>query len=245
MRWAIRRQLLYALLVLTVLVGLGGGGWYLFIYTPPSCTDNVLNQDEEGVDCGGVCLKLCRAPRVSALWSRAVMIAPGVYHAVALVRNPESNAATGNLPYSFTLFDSKNILIAQRDGMMRLDAAEIVPLVEPNIVTGERIPARAFVTLGTGNWQRAERKNLPVTVISKELDKNALRLSATIENESAVPVLNLGLTALLYDENDVLVTASQTTIDQLAARERREVTFTWQVPFTPDVVRFDVIPRLR
>ena len=101
MRWAVQRQLFIALLILGFFGMLAAGGWYVFLYAPPSCTDGIINQDEEGVDCGGVCKLLCQAPRVSALWSRAVLIAPGVYHAVALVRNPEASAGTERLPYIF------------------------------------------------------------------------------------------------------------------------------------------------
>ena len=104
MRWSTQRQLFYALGALFIVVVLGTLVWYGFFYQRATCTDNIQNQNEEGVDCGGVCAKLCVAPPVTALWSRAVRIAPGVYHAVALVKNPKSDALGIGLPYSFSLF---------------------------------------------------------------------------------------------------------------------------------------------
>lgn len=246
MDWATRRQLLYALAVLLILTVVGASVWYFFIYTPASCTDSVLNQDEEGIDCGGVCAKLCRAPRVSAVWARAVEISPGVFHAVAMVRNPETGAGTKTLPYSFKLFDAKNILVAERTGVMQLNPGEVVPLLETNIVTRERIPVRTFVDFGVAQWVKGARVESPLRVIPGGLpDPATLLLTASVENKTALPVENIVLTALLYDAEDIVVTASQTTIDHLDPRETRDISFTWQQPFPRPVVRADVIPRLR
>jgi len=244
MQWAFQRQFLYALTVLSVLVLLGIGGWYFFLYAPPTCFDGTQNQTEEGVDCGGVCQLLCKGPLVSALWARAVPVAPGVYHAVALVRNPDSTSEIKKLPYTFSLFDSENVIVAERKGTMFLVPGESAPLFEANIQTGQRIPARTFVSFGEGAWSRGERVESPLRVISHDLSTTSLRLSASIENQTPFPVENVAITALLYDAQGTLVTASQTIVQVFSARERRDVFFTWQEPFSAPIVRIDVIPRI-
>ncbi len=243
MQWAFRRQFLYAFSVFLFFAVLGALGWYFFIYTPPSCTDGVMNQDEEGVDCGGVCVSLCTAPRVSSLWARSVRVAPGVYHAVAMVRNPETDSGTKGLPYTFSLFDDENILVAERRGVMYIDPGEIAPLLVTNIITGERVPTRTFVAFGDGAWQNMENTESPLRLVSQELEENALRLSVVVENTSALPVDDITLTALLYDESDLLIAASQTTVKELSARSSHQAVFTWQEPFSKPVFRADVIPR--
>jgi hypothetical protein len=204
-----------------------------------------VNQNEGGIDCGGVCKKLCQAPRVSAVWQRAVEISPGVYHAVAMVRNPETGAGTLRLPYSFKLFDAKNILVAERVGVMHLEPGEIVPLLEANIVTGERVPVRTFVDFGNAVWGKMSRSDNPIRVQNGLPDPETLRLNATIENKTALVVPNIVLTALLYDSDGIIITASQTEIDQLLGRDSRIVTFTWQEPFPRTVARADVVARLK
>ena len=245
MQWAFQRQFLYACSVLLVLLLLGVGGWYLFVYAPPTCSDGTQNQDEEGVDCGGVCQLLCKGPLVSALWARAVPVAPGVYHAVALVRNPDSAAETKNLPYTFSLFDAENVLVAERKGTMFLVPGESAPLFEANIQTGERIPVRTFVSFGQGTWTKGERMENPLRVISRDLNSASLRLAASIENQTPLPVENTVITALLYDAAGTLVNASQTIVPVISSRERRDIVFTWQEPFSAPIVRIDIIPRLR
>ncbi len=245
MRWAIKRQAVYAGSIFLALLLVLGAGWFLFFYHTPTCSDGILNQSEEGIDCGGVCATLCQAPRISALWARSVEVAPGVYHAVALVRNPESSAGTDLLPYTFQLFDSKNILIAERRGVMFLYPGEVVPLFEANILTGERTPARTFLTFGAATWVRMERPQEPIQITSRSLDEEALTLTAHIENKSAVVVRDTTLTALLYDADDILVAASQTKFAAIPSRGEQDAVFTWQQPFSRAIVRTDIVARTK
>lgn len=245
MQWSFQRQLIYALSGILILAVIGGGGWFLFFYSPPSCFDGILNQGEEGIDCGGSCSLICKAPAVSALWARSVRVAPGVYHAVAMVRNPESDAGTNALPYTFSLFDVENILVAERHGTVTLEPGEVVPLFEANIRTGERIPVRTFVSFGNGAWHRMERAKNPIRIASQDLEQDALRFSALVENTIPETVNGIILTALLYDADDTLVAASQTTIDTLPARDLRSVVFTWQEPFASPIIRADIVARIK
>lgn len=244
MQWSTTRQLLFALGALVLVGAVSAGSYFFFFYKPPSCLDGLHNQDEEGVDCGGACAKLCVQPNVSALWARSVRVAPGVYHAVALIKNPDT-ASRGTISYSVSLFDSENILIARREGAMELSPGDIAPLFEANIVAGERVPMRTFVDIGNGSFERFERATLPIRVLSFALDdEGASRLTAQIENESALPASGISVTALLFDKDGILVNASKTRIDRLEARERRAVVFTWQEPFAETPERIDIIPRL-
>lgn len=243
MPWAVQRQLLFALVILIIL---GGAGFFLyitFLYIPPSCSDGVQNQDEGGVDCGGACLKLCAAPNVTPLWARAVEAAPGVYHAVSLVRNPDTGAA-GTVRYTALLFDEENILIASRNGTLFMTPGEVVPLFVPNIPTGERIPSRTFIDIEPGPWQRAERAESTVRVLDWDFQDEAARLTARVENYGALNVGEVIVTALLYNASGTLIGASQTRFPSLTARERREAIFTWSEPFSEEVVRIDILPRV-
>lgn len=243
MPWAEKRQAMIALGTLALILLLGLGSWFIFFYHAPTCADGKKNQDETGIDCGGMCSKLCQAPRVSALWARSVKVADGVYHAVAFVQNPETAAGTDALPYTFSLYDAGNVLIAQRDGVMRLDPGESIPLLETNVVTGNRTPVRTFVEFHEAVWKRGERAANPVVVDSERLDKDALSLTARVTNSSTAVVPKVVLTALLYDESDALVAASQTVLQNLSPRAEQNAVFTWQEPFSAPVVRFSVTAR--
>jgi len=243
MPWSTVRQLLIALIVGAVLLILGATAYFAFIYTPPSCTDGVQNQGEEGVDCGGACARVCVQPNISTLWSRSVSVARGVYHAVALIKNPDTSTR-GTFPYTLSLFDAENILVATREGRFTILPGEIAPLFEANIITGERAPVRTFVDIGPGVFDRAERGSAPVRTLSFDVHNEAGTVAATIENQTLFPVEDVVVTALLYDDSGILMRASQTLVERLDARERRVVVFTWQEPFEEKPAEVDIIPRV-
>lgn len=241
MQWALRRQFLFALSGLVLLSIILAGAYWYFLYEPPSCADGVQNQNEEGVDCGGECARVCVAPTISGLWARSVPVSPGVYHAVALARNPDTTAA-GIVPYSFSLFDDRNILIATREGTIYLAPGEVAPIFEANVVAGERVVERTFIEFGPGTFERVERSPSPLRVLSFASDAPAGRVTALIENQGSTPVEGATVTALIFGSADVLIRASQTELPLIGPRERREVVFTWQESFN-EPARIDIIPR--
>ncbi len=249
MNWAFRRQFLYALAIFIALGLVLTGVWFAFFYHQATCFDGIQNQDETGIDCGGSCQKLCAVPRVSALWTRAVQAGPGVYHAVALVKNPLTDAGTVSLPYTFSLYDNNNVLVAERSGTMYLGAGEVAPLFEGDIVTGNRVPVSTFVTFGPATWEKMKPEGAPLISVSKQSApadvESSLRLTAHITNMTPLSIPEATVTALLYDANGNLVNASQTVVADFPARGERDITFTWQEPFTAPVIRIDLVPRLR
>lgn len=245
MEWATKRQLYYGLIVLGVVTVIALILGFVFLYKPPTCSDGKMNQSEEGIDCGGECSRVCEAPAISALWSRSVKVADGVYHAVAMVRNPATDAGTNALPYTFYLYDEDNVLVAQRSGTMVLEPGETVPLLETNIVTRERAPAKTFVEFGRAVWRERARAVSPIVIDSEVFDEDARRLSARVTNTTAAPVPKVILTALLYDKDEVVVAASQTVLGEIPPRENTEAVFTWQASFTDPVVRAVITSRTR
>ena len=239
MHWAMRRQLAFFFSALALLGLIALGVWYFFVYAPPSCFDGIQNNSEAGVDCDGSCALLCRVPRTDAVWSRVLRVAPGVYHGVAKIKNPESLAKVDGLSYSFSFFDAKNILVAVRKGELTLHPGETRTIFEQSVTAPERVPVRAFVEVTGGVWNKAETPEPRVRIVRQEPYTNQ-RLDAEIENLTADPVLNTTIYALLYNDRGIVIGVSKTLIDVLAPREQRPVTFTWIEPFTDSVERADV-----
>lgn len=244
MQWATKKKAQLTGSIVLVLFVLMFGGWYFFIYTPSSCGDRIQNQDEENVDCGGVCDLMCKTPRVDALWSRATKVANGVYHGTALVKNPLSGAKGVGLTYSMALYDTGNILVAERRGTFDIDPGETRVIFEANVVTSERVPVRAFMKIDGGQWTRTEPVEATIRVIPGTVDQETLRYPATIENTTSVAIYNVIANAILYDAGGILVASSETLIPVLAPRERKEILFTWALPFVRLVITSDILVRV-
>ncbi len=245
MDWGRRRQVYFALIVTLALVVSGILFWYGFIYQVPTCSDGAMNQNELGIDCGGECDRLCKAPSVDVEWARGVRVADGVYHAVAKIHNPLLNARGVNIPYTFSLYDAETILVATRKGVLDLQPGESRALFEPAVLTGKRAAQKAFLEVGEGAWTRSEVQSNPVQVLTQTaVNEEARSFDVQIENTSSAPVSGVLVTALLFDANELLVNASQSKVSKLGGLERRTITFTWPEAFSAPVVRADVQIRL-
>lgn len=244
MDWARRRKTMIAFGIVLVMGAIVALGWYFFIYQPPSCNDGILNQAELGIDCDGPCKHMCVVPRVDALWSRAVKTSDGVYHGVALVKNPLSNGSATGLNYTMSLYDSGNILVAERRGTFDLAPGETRVLFEANIITRERTPVRAFMKIDGGSWDKADVTAQVVRIIPGVVDEEKRTFTATFENTTPRTVSAVIADALLYDAEGILITASESRIPTIPPRGRQDVVFTWSQPFAKPVITQDIVVRL-
>jgi len=243
MSWAARRRAYYlggtfgvfALLFLLVL--------FFALRTTPTCFDGRHNGDERGVDCGGTCRKVCEADALApqVLWSRSFRVAPGVYNAVAYVENPNFSAGVKSVPYRFTLYDSSNVTIAEREGRTYLLPGGITPIFEGTIATGERSPARTLFELGDiAEWVvTRDRATSPLSVADRRISRidTMPRIDANIENSSVVDIFDIEVVSVIYDANDNAIGASRTVVPLLPRQSSEPVVFTWPEPFAVAIER--------
>src|SRR4051812_37112523 len=95
MTWALQRQILFVLLLILLIFGLGYWVSYPYFHRAPTCTDSRQNGSETGVDCGGLCTRACiqQVDPISIIWSRSFRVIPGRYNAVAYLENHNKSDA--------------------------------------------------------------------------------------------------------------------------------------------------------
>ena len=227
--WAVKRRV--AVIVFLIVVLGGGGTLYWYVTKPlPSCFDRKQNQDEEGVDCGGKSCVPCAAQikEPVVLWSRFFPLHEGTVDVAALVQNPNEFLQASGLSYVFKVFDSKNLLIAVREGKTFLEPSARTILFEPDIPIGQRVAAKAFVELGSALWQKKEPAVLQINILKLEpfLQTPFPRLEAQIKNDGTTPYHNIEVTAVLWAD-DRAVGVSRTILDALGLDQERNLAFTW------------------
>ena len=136
MNWGLKRQILYASSIF---------GFFILIIIflvirhqsrkVPTCFDNEQNQDERGVDCGGICSLVCTtdAQPIAAMWQRALPVTPDVYNVVSYVQNMNVAASAQNVPYTFLIYDKDNILITERSGVAMIPPNQRIAIFESGI----------------------------------------------------------------------------------------------------------------
>lgn len=227
--WQVRRQLAYFGVFALVIVAIVGGLIW-FLWPSGTCFDNRQNQNEESVDCGGVCEKKClgRVEDVRVIWTRFFEIESGFYDVTALVDNPNTIAGAKEIVYRFKLHDKNNILIAIREGRTFINPQERFAIFETRIRTLERLPVRASIEIDPISWERLDFSKPDISSFGYNLVREPFgRLEATIRNNEIFEVENLEFVALLLDKSENAIAVSRTIVASLADGSEKRVGFTW------------------
>lgn len=233
--WAFKRRVIYGAGALVFLALIGVLIYALFIYAAPTCFDSKMNGGEQGIDCGGSCVRVCAADVVPPIvsWSQAFEISKGSYNAVAYVENRNPRVGTKELAYTFTLVDAAGATIAEKRGVTFLPPDSVYPIFEGRIATGDRIPARTFLTLAPVTaWEEFTSTRSQFVVNTRALSgtDSAPRLDVSLTNTSLEDARDVEIVATIFDSKRTALTASRTVVPLFEGRAEKNVTFTWPLP---------------
>ncbi len=250
MTWALRRQLFYVTVLIIFFVALGFLIISPYVNKLPTCADGKQNGDETGIDCGGSCSTACtfQVDQISILWARTFEVIPGRYNAVAYLENHNRSAAIDKISYRFRFADKNNIYIGKREGETFIPPSGKFAIFEPGIGVGNSIPVYTtfeFTEVPLWNNVSEDKLNqLKVSVSNIKLENQDTKphLSAVIKNDSLFTIPEVGVVALLYDENGNAISASRTYLDVLNGEQSQDVNFTWPEPMPGNVIAEEIIP---
>ncbi|MEN9649059.1 MAG: hypothetical protein RL094_26 [Candidatus Parcubacteria bacterium] len=253
--WAAKRQLAYATLVLVVLlIVIGLPVYFIYIQKQPTCFDKIKNQNEQGVDCGGVCQRACMEqviPLPITMWSRAFKVSGGTYNLAAYVQNANVDYTSEPTRYLFRVYDSENVLIGIREGITSVPPTKSFPIFEQAFNTGERVPAKVFFEFTRGMvWKKYAGVKPEIEVIDERFvgtttaSSSMPRLEAALSNKTVNTYRNIEVVTIVYDIDGNAMAASRTYVDILPGKQQVPILFTWPEPFKSEVSKVEVIPKL-
>lgn len=247
MSWASRRRLFITALIAIVAITAIAIPTYFSLSKAPTCTDGELNGEESGVDCGGVCARVCladvRAPKTEFV--RAIQTSKGRTDIIAYIDNPNGAALGTRVPYELTVYDESNReLVSLSDTITLLPGR--TPLYVPNIFNNDERVARAFISFSPEQalWTtyRKPRPNVAVEAVTLETPDTTPRLVVDLHNRTTNLIKDLRVVATHFDANNNIVGASQTVVPSLLPDDSATAYFTWNEPFEFPAVRQEIIP---
>ena len=250
MTWSLKRQFFYVAVLIVFLLVLAFLIVSPYVRKAPSCTDNIQNGDETGIDCGGSCPTACsfQVSQISILWSRTFEVIPGRYNAVAYLENHNKNAVINKISYKFRFADKNNIYIGKREGETFIPPSGKFAIFEAGIGLGNSVPVyTSFEFTETPVWTNVSQDELNqlkvlVSNVNLENQDTSPHLSATIKNDSLYTIPEVGVVAILYDDIGNAVSASRTYLNEFTAGESADLNFTWPEPIQGNVVTKEIIP---
>lgn len=211
---------------------------YLLIRTPLNCFDNLQNQDEIGVDCGGVCEKKCETKKKDLLiaFAKIIPTLPNTYNVIFKIDNPNNDYGIGDLKYSLRFLNTSGLAVGVYNNssyILPRDSQTVV-LNALNIKGG---PISVEVEFGDFKWIKFRDYSNPPRLIVK--DKFYQKLTGqTIFGEVRGVVVNrsdfdfslVEMEISLLDANRNIIDASTTEIRTLTSGEEREFIVSWYYP---------------
>jgi hypothetical protein len=248
--WALKRQIIYLLIVIVFIAGFGYLTIYPYFNKAPTCTDGKQNGAETGVDCGGTCIRACvkEVDQISILWSRTFRVVPGRYNAVAYLENKNENTAVYKLKYRFRFADKDNVYIGKREGETYVPPKGRFAVFEPAIDLGNSIPVyTTFEFTEVPIWVSVSKEQINqlkvfVSDIKLENQNTEPKLSAVVKNNSFYRIPEVSFIVILYDALGNAVSASHTYLDVLQGEESSDLYFTWREPIESTIVSKEIIP---
>ena len=232
MRWWVFERQAVGFTIVTVLVLTLLAFGIAYIRPNVSCSDRIKNGDEEEVDCGGSCPNQCLGgvPKPpEQIWSRVFPARLGGYDAAAFVVNPNFQAGSRDVRYSFKLYDKDNIRVGLREGRTFLYPNQETLFFEPSIDTGNRVPVKSVFVIENIKWERViEKEGLNLEVVKKDFSYNPNpSVTLTIANRSLFDEPALEVSVLLEGADGATYAASRTIVEQLPGESSRNIVFTW------------------
>jgi hypothetical protein len=207
----------------------------VLFYKAPTCGDGIRNQDEQGIDCGGVCPKICQmsflAPEVK--WTRFDYVAPGIYNVGAYVVNYNLNSEVKRAKYIFRVYDKEGVEITTREGEMYIPPNRNTLAFEHSIETFRKQVSKVTFEFVPGYEWNKTNKNLPIiSKINEDFNSDDVGAYWEVEllNKELFDVDNIKVYAIIYDVSGNVVGLTQSFIDTIPSRKSEKVTFTWNQP---------------
>lgn len=245
--WGTRRRNRIIYVFILIVVAIIIFSFLSAVQYTPTCFDGNKNGDEEGRDCGGSCDLLCEGQAIRPLihWSRSFQVAPGIYNAVAYLENLNTDAGSDSLEYTFKMYNSDNVLIADRTNSIKIRPAEIIPIVENAVDVGKQTISRTTFSINNQIVWTKQRPRERTLVISDErlFEMDSLpRISAEVTNISIKEIRDINLIVIIYDAEGNAISTSSTLIDSISKDETKEIIYTWPRNFIGQAHRFEIIP---
>jgi len=222
---------------------------YMWLRPVASCTDGKKNQNETGVDCGGVCATKCAIVAQNLTSQESGFVESGISGKLDLyarVSNPNATFGSKKFQYEFKLFDSAGNVAATKKGVSYILPAESKYIVENN-VEFNGTPSRVEFNIINQEWSEfADFYESPqLKVVNKTYGQigsgvGFSEVKGLLKNESSFNFNTIRLDVILKDVNDSVIALNSTEMNTVKSGENRDFRALWLNRFPGEVMNVEV-----
>ncbi|NCQ06078.1 MAG: hypothetical protein GW815_00755 [Candidatus Moranbacteria bacterium] len=225
--------------------------YYGFIKDPETCFDGKQNQNETGLDCGGVCALVCKEVVTGELLQMKeehfIPSGKDTYDIVAKVFNPNGEAGAVSFSYTAVLKDASQTVLASRTGTGYILPLENKYILEFNLQSST-MPASVSVLTDNIEWAHFSgyQEKPAVNIYQKrynEVTSSAVFGEAVglVSNESQYDFRSVVIQVILRDRNNMPLAINSTVMNTLRSNENRDFRLVWPTAFPGTVENVEMI----
>lgn len=237
--------IVYLLIFLVIGVGL-----YLLFRPQPSCFDGRRNQNEQGIDCGGICALACLEKVVgNDILVREITFLPtdrGKYDILAKIFNPNNDIGASSFHYSLLLRDAEGKELSRISGTNFILPQETKSLLALNLETAV-VPVKAVIELSDFRWTRLNeyRAKPELNIYSKRFvshpDPSVFgAVIATLVNESIYDFRKIQIKVVLRDAVGTPLAVNQSEMQSVTVGREQDIRIVFPQPFVGAVAQVDM-----
>lgn len=215
-----------------------------------NCFDGKQNQNEEGLDCGGLCAKKCPVVAKENLIVRQTGFVEsgiaGSYDIYAKVANPNSAVGSDKFSYKFSVKNLAGEVMAEPAGTGFVLPADEKYIIETNVAAKD-IPASVELDISDPQWVEANDayEKPELKVVSKNYNEitsgvGFSEATGLLKNESPFSFNSIDLRIILENEEGKIMALNSTQMNTVNAGENRDFRVSWPSRFSGAVSQMDV-----
>ncbi|MDO8240701.1 MAG: FxLYD domain-containing protein [Candidatus Moranbacteria bacterium] len=222
---------------------------YSWLKPVPSCSDNKKNQNEVGIDCGGVCATKCAIVAQNLTSQESGFVESGVASKIDLyarVSNPNATFGSKKFQYEFKILDAAGSVVTTKKGVSYILPAESKYVVENN-VEFVGVPSRVEFNILNQEWSEFanyyERPQLKIVNKTYGQINSGIGFSEVkglLKNESSFNFNTIRLDVILKDANDSVIALNSTEMNTVKSGENRDFRALWLNRFPGEVMNVEV-----
>jgi len=237
------KRIVIALIFFLILSGIGFLIYFYSIKPKPTCDDGIKNQNEEDIDCGGVCspCELVYIKDIEVLSVKVIPTQNNFYDLVAQIKNPNQNYGSGEVFYKFGLYDSQDRLINEYSGITYILPNQTKYLLKIKAESNSSVK-QVKLSFSNVKWEKPEDYQAPqIGIQQKEyrlLDDNEpgfAQVRAILVNKTGFDLDKIDIDVLLFDASNRLIAININEINTFLAGQERDFLSTWFNPISGQV----------
>ncbi|OGI31155.1 MAG: hypothetical protein A2271_04940 [Candidatus Moranbacteria bacterium RIFOXYA12_FULL_35_19] len=227
---------IYVAIFLLIIFGL------YFIFKPEeNCFDKIKNQNEKGIDCGGVCQKECDEIKAQDLIIEKIGVIPsGIndkYDFYAKISNPNAVFGNKNFSYEINFKDSSGNIIASKNNKGFILPGEEKYIVENNLDSPVN-PASSEFKIVSSEWVKFEDyyERPDIQIINKNYSEISggvgfASAQGLLRNRSPYDFESIKIQVILKDSTGNILALNSTEMKTIKSGEDRDFKVLWPSNF--------------